>query len=118
MFTMTLILLCLFVVFPVGLFFGIRWLAFRYLPQEKRVHHRMLAITPSGFALCGCLLVALLLLFSAPQLQPNGPLGTFLRQPGGMVAGILLIMVSCTIAERILRKLGHPTTRVRNDRDV
>ena len=109
MLVMLLILLGMFVVFPVALFFGLRWVAFRYLPKDRA--GRKLAITATGYALYGCLLLVLLLLTAAPRLQPDGPLATFLRQPGDLVAGILLSLVGCTIAERILVKLERPTTR-------
>ena len=114
---MLLILLGMFVVFPVALFFGLRWIAFRSL-RQKRSALGLGVVTIAGFALYACLVLVLAAIVFAYQTQPHGRIGTFLHQPGGVVVAVLLALAGCSLAEWWLRRVGHPTVRVRGSRDV
>ena len=112
-----LILFGIFVVFPVTLFFFLRWLAFRIL-KPKRDVAGMRVITPIGFVFYGCMVLVMIALCAAYQLQPAGPLGAFLHQPAGLLAAVLLLFFGSSVAEVLLRKFGTPTVRDRARRDV
>jgi ACR3 family arsenite efflux pump ArsB len=112
-----LILVGIFVLLPLALFFAARWLVFRIIGR-RHAAQEMRTITPAGFALYACLTLVLLVFCAAYQLQPDGPLGSFLHQPMGLLATLLMTVIGFGVAETLLRKLGAPTMRDKDRRDV
>jgi hypothetical protein len=109
----TVVLLAIFVVFPIALFFALRRLARQWLRRHPRADVARAVITPTGYALSGCLTLVLLVGIAARQLEPNGPLGQFLNRPSGLLAGTVVVLLGFSIAGATLDKLGYPTTRRR-----
>jgi hypothetical protein len=110
------ILVLIFVVGPLVLFYGLRYVALRSL--SPNAPGRVLAITPAGFVLYGMLVIGLLVLFTVAGQPRDDALGRLLHRPGGLVAGIVVAVTLLSLAERALRRLGYPTTRVIEHRDV
>jgi ACR3 family arsenite efflux pump ArsB len=108
----------IFVLLPIALFFAGRWLVFRIIGRGRAARREMRKITLAGFALYACLTLVLIVFCAAYQLQPDGPLGSFLHQPMGLLAAFLLTVVGFGVAETLLRKLGAPTMRDKDRRDV
>lgn len=96
-----------------ALFAGALWLGRRWARRHPSANGAKRVITRTGFALYGCQTLLLFGGLSATQLQPDGPLGSFLRRPGGLPTYLVLLVVGFAIAEVLLAKLGHPTTRER-----
>jgi hypothetical protein len=112
-----LIFVGIFVLLPIALFFAARWLVFRIIGR-RRAPQEIQTITPAGFALYACLTLVLIVFCAAYQVQPDGPLGSFLHRPMGLLAALLLTFVGFGVAETLLRKFGAPTMRDKDRRDV
>jgi len=112
-----LVLFAIFVAFPVALFFGLRWLARRWLRHHPSAEATA-QLTPTGYALYGCFVLVLLVFAAAHELESTGPLGAFLHRPGGALTALLLAIFAQGIAAEVLRRSGYPTTRVKGARDV
>lgn len=94
----------------IGIFFVARSLSHRQLknrPSAIGLTH----VTPTGVALYGCQMVILFVGIAARQLQPQGPLGQFLKRPGGAFTYIVCLIIGFWLAGRALGKLGHPLIR-------
>lgn len=74
--------------------------------KSKRV-----IVTPAGIALFACQAAALVLFAAAATLQPDGPLGSFLRTPKGLLAAGVGLVAGLSIAALALERLGMPITR-------
>src|ERR1700683_1842773 len=108
------LLLLIFVVIPALLFYGVRAIAFRALPRDSAGRTR--AVTPVGFVVYGLMVLLLIGLLAASA--SSGSVGHRLRQPGVLVAGIVILTIAGGLVEWVLRKLRRPTTRSMPDRDV
>jgi hypothetical protein len=53
----------------------------------------------------------LVLFAAAATLQPDGPLGSFLRTPKGLLAAALGLIVGLSVAGVALERFGMPITR-------
>jgi ATP-dependent Clp protease adaptor protein ClpS len=98
-----LLLLGIFVLGPVALFFGLRWLARRWL-RSSPAHPYAVKVTPWGFVVTAC--TTLVLLYGAVeyQLEPDSALGAFLHEPGGVVMGLFVLLLVGYI-EGLLRRV-------------
>jgi len=114
---MLLILLTIFVALPVSLFFGLRWVARRWIPRHSG-HPYAARITPVGLTLYGLTVLAFIYIFGAYQLHPEAGFGLFLRTHGGIPAALLSLSIIVGVIEVALRRCGHPATRMKVARDV
>jgi len=112
-----ILVLALLLLFLVGLFFAARWLARRWL-KLRPTSDLAGVITPTGFALNGCFVLVLIVGKAAREIEPNGPLGAFLNQPGGQIAGVLIAVIGYNVAAAALSRLGHPIMRRKHGGDV
>ena len=72
-------------------------------------------ITPTGLALAGCMTAVLVVFAAAATLEPEGPLGSFLRRPEGLVAALAAAVVFFSVVAWLFERIGYPIARSRND---
>jgi hypothetical protein len=106
----------IFVVMPVLLFFGLRWLARRWI-RTRPSSQLATEITPAGYALYSCQVLFLLECVAAYQLDPTGPFGAFLHTPVGVVVSLLGVLLVLFLAAASLNHLGYPPMRDKSQRD-
>jgi hypothetical protein len=109
-----LILACVAIAMVGGLFyFGIRLAR----AIEKKAPTEMRAkLTPTGLTLYGCMTAVLVLFVAATTLEPEGPLGSFLRRPEGLVAALVATVAFFSLAAWLFERVGYPILwRPRNE---
>ena len=72
-------------------------------------------ITPTGVALAGCFTAVLVIFAAAATLEPEGPLGSFLRRPEGLVAALVAAVVFFSLVAWLFERSGYPISRSRKD---
>jgi ATP-dependent Clp protease adapter protein ClpS len=102
-----LLLLGIFVIFPVGLFFALRWMARRWL-RHRLAHPYAAKLTPSGLVVYACMILVLLYAAVKYQIESHSAVGTFLHKPGGVVIGLGAVALVVGYLEVILRRIGRP----------
>ena len=107
----------IFVVLPVLLFLGLRWLARRWIrthPSSRGAPE----ITPAGYVLCGFQVLFLLADAAAYRFDPIGHFGAFLHTPIGVMLSLLGVLLVLFLAAAYLDHLGYPPTRDKGRRDL
>jgi hypothetical protein len=80
---------------------------------EKKAPGEMSAkVTLTGLVLYGCMTAVLVLFLAAATLEPDGPLGSFLRRPEGLVAALAATVVFFSVAAWLFEKVGYPISRL------
>lgn len=102
------VLLGIFVVAPVALFFLLRWILSKLL-RSNSLPGASYAVTQSGFILYGTFMLALVIGTASYRLEPNGALGSLLKNPNARLIAVLIVTICVTVAERLLRRFGYPT---------
>jgi len=72
-------------------------------------------MTPTGLALAGCLTAVLVVFAAAATLEPEGPLGSFLRRPEGLVAALVGTVVFFSLIAWLFERIGYPILQSRKD---
>ena len=104
-----LLLLGIFVIFPVGLFFALRWIARRWL-RHRPAHPYAAKLTPSGLIVCACMILILLYAAVKYQIESHSAVGTLLHKPGGVVIGLVAVALVVSYVEVFLRRIGRPSS--------
>lgn len=68
-------------------------------------------ITPTGLTLVGCMTAVLVVFAAAATLEPEGPLGSFLRRPEGLLAALVAAVVFFSLAAWLFESIGYPISR-------
>jgi hypothetical protein len=79
-------------------------------PPEARAN-----ITPTGLALAGCMTATLVVFAVAATLEPEGPLGSFLRRPEGLLAALVAAVVFFSLVAWLFERIGYPISRSRKN---
>jgi len=108
----------IFVVFPVLLFFGLRWLARPLIRRTKASSQFGLMITPAGYILYGGQVLYMLVCVVAYNIDSTGWLGVVLRTPDGFLGAIVIAVVGFNVVAVGLTRVGYPPLRRRVRRDV
>jgi UDP-N-acetylmuramyl pentapeptide phosphotransferase/UDP-N-acetylglucosamine-1-phosphate transferase len=96
-------------VVAVLVYFGIRFS--KHLQRESPENDLALRLSPTGVGLCVFMVALLLLGVAARALSPDGPLGRFLQDARGIVAGCVGLSIVMLIAGLVFEKLGYPITK-------
>ena len=104
-----LLLVGFFVVLPTVLFFGLQWMARRWLRNSPN-NPFAVKITPWGFVVYACMV--LLLLYGAVEyhLSPDSAVGALLHRPGGVVIGLVIVTLAGSWVDALLRRVGRPAS--------
>jgi predicted small integral membrane protein len=92
--------------------------ASRFMTKRAPNSAFLFSVTPTGIALCACLVAVLVLGAVAKHLAPDSDLGSFLATRQGVIIGFGIAWLAFTIAATVLHVLGHPIFRVRGNRGV
>lgn len=79
-------------------------------PPEMRVK-----LTATGVTLFACMTAVLVVFVAAATLKPEGPLGSFLRSPEGLVAALVGTWVFFSLAGWLFDRIGYPISRRRSN---
>ena len=83
---------------------------------DKRAPSEMsVQVTRTALTLYGCMTAALVIFVAAATLEPDGPLGSFLRRPEGLVAALVATVVFFSVAAWLFEKVGYPISRGRKN---
>jgi hypothetical protein len=107
-----------FVVFPVLLFFGLRWLARPLIRRAQASSPIGLVITPSGYILYGCQVLYMLVCVVAYNIDPTGWPGSALHTSDGLLGAIAIAVVGFNLVAIGLTRVGYPPSRRGARRDV
>jgi hypothetical protein len=108
----------IFVVFPLLLFFGLRWLARPLIRRTRASSQLDLTITPAGYILYGCQVLYMLVCVVAYNVDSVGWLGAVLRTPDGIFGAIAIAVVGFNVVAVGLTRVGYPPLRRQARRDV
>jgi hypothetical protein len=108
----------IFVVFPVLLFFGLRWLARPLIRRTQASSQLGLMITPAGYILYGCQVLYMLVCVVAYNIDSTGWLGVILRTSDGLLGAIVIAVVGFNVVAVGLTRVGYPPLRRRARNDV
>lgn len=79
--------------------------------MTSRHKSQRVVVTRAGIALFACQTALLVVFAAAATLQPDGPLGSFLRTPKGFLVAALGVIAGLSIAGLALERFGMPITR-------
>ena len=92
--------------------------ASRFMIKRAPKSVLLVSITPTGIALCSCLVAALVMGVVGSKLAPDSNLGSFLATRHGVLIGLGLAWLAFTIAGTALHVLGQPIFRAKGNRDI
>jgi hypothetical protein len=108
----------IFVLLPTVLFFVLRRLARPLIRGRAATSNVNREITPTGYIVYGLQVLFLVVCTAAYNLDPQGRLGSLLHSTDGVVVAICIAVFGVGIAEALLRQIGYPLVRVRDDRNA
>jgi hypothetical protein len=98
----------IFVIFPVLLFFGLRWLARPLIRRTQASSQIGLVITPAGYILYGCQVLYMLVCVIAYNIDPASWLGAVLHTNDGLLGAIAIAVVGFNVVAIGLTRVGYP----------
>ena len=89
----------------------IAWVGLRAQKKLSSISPRnpaLARLTPTGLALCGCLILLFVVGAAVRKLAPGSELGTFLNRAYGVPVAMMLASLGFGVFAAILERLGHP----------
>ena len=83
--------------------------------EKKAPSELSVQVTRTGLTLYGCMTAVLVVFVAAATLKPDGPLGSFLRRPEGLVAALVATAVFFSGVAWLFEKSGYPISRRRKN---
>jgi len=83
--------------------------------EKKAPTGMSVQLTRTGLTLYGCMTAVLVIFAAAATLEPDGPLGSLLRRPEGLVAALVATVVFFSVAAWLFERIGYPISRRRKN---